>query len=292
MSLKPVNFKDSVITDYKYKEESFNNDPYWRSIEDLFNRNISIQPSDTPRIPKIIHQIWLGSSFPKAYVNWQKSWLRFNPDWEYRLWTDKEANAFEFDSKDIYNSTVNLGAKSDILRYFILKKFGGLYIDTDFECLCSFDDLHSRFDFYTGLIYSEHPYLGNGIIGCVPDHPIINLLCETISSPHHDKLSGILDFSGPGKFTACVFEKAFDAGLVNIIFPVTYFYSFPNNKMHIQNPRKKKVYYKKESMAVHHWEVSWTRTTALKKLMAKGLRFIPPGIKNKIKGFLKLNRKF
>ena len=34
-----------------------------------------------------------------------------------------------------YSSAKNWGMKSDILRYEILQKFGGVYIDTDYECL-------------------------------------------------------------------------------------------------------------------------------------------------------------
>jgi mannosyltransferase OCH1-like enzyme len=34
-----------------------------------------------------------------------------------------------------YSLAKNWGMKSDILRYEILQKFGGVYIDTDYECL-------------------------------------------------------------------------------------------------------------------------------------------------------------
>jgi inositol phosphorylceramide mannosyltransferase catalytic subunit len=292
MALQIVSFKESTKTDYLYDEEIFNSNAIWRKIENQFNKNICQNRSDRIRIPKIIHQIWLGSGFPREYLSWQKSWKKHNPNWEYRLWTDKEADEFHFENKEIFYQTSNLGAKSDILRYFILRELGGVYVDTDFECLDNFDDLHAKFDFYTGLIYSGKPYLGNGIIGCIPNHPIILKLCKSITSPHLEQSSGILDFSGPGLFTACVFDQAFDNSYINIIFPVTYFYSFPNNKLHIKNPRKKGKYYKIESIAVHHWEVSWTRTTVIKKLLYRALKYIPVEIKNKVKIILKIKQKF
>ena len=38
-------------------------------------------------------------------------------------------------NKKAYSLAKNWGMKSDILRYEILQKFGGVYIDTDYECL-------------------------------------------------------------------------------------------------------------------------------------------------------------
>jgi inositol phosphorylceramide mannosyltransferase catalytic subunit len=292
MSLKIVDFKAATRNDYLYQEDTFISDLNWKKLEELFNRNISVCPTKEGRIPKIIHQIWLGSEFPKSYVRWQKSWTKFNSDWEYKLWRDEEASKFDFAGKELFEKTSNPGAKSDILRYFILKTFGGVYVDTDFECLRSFNDLNERFDFYTGLIYSEKPYLANGLIGCIPNHPIINLICESISEPYNEQTTSILDFSGPGKFTNCVFESIFVDNLVNIVFPVTYFYPFPNNKLHIHNPKIKRKFFKQESIAVHHWEVSWTRTTWIKKQLFRILKYIPPGFKTKMKDILKIGKKF
>ena len=36
---------------------------------------------------KLIHQIWLGDKkLSKTCIPWMKSWKKFNPDWEYKLW--------------------------------------------------------------------------------------------------------------------------------------------------------------------------------------------------------------
>ena len=63
------------------------------------------------------------------------SWKQFNNDFEYILWD--EASIIQLGLKNMYafQQTKNLGAKSDIARYEILNKFGGVYVDTDFECL-------------------------------------------------------------------------------------------------------------------------------------------------------------
>jgi len=33
----------------------------------------------------------------------------------------------------------------------IRQQVGGLYVDTDFECLAPFDELHASLEFYTGF---------------------------------------------------------------------------------------------------------------------------------------------
>src|SRR5438876_9483420 len=45
------------------------------------------------KIPKIIHQIWLGSPVPSVYEPFMKSWQEKHPDWEYRLWTDENVHS-------------------------------------------------------------------------------------------------------------------------------------------------------------------------------------------------------
>ena len=39
------------------------------------------------------------------------------------------------EKRDVFERAINPGMKSDIFRYEILKQIGGLYVDTDFECL-------------------------------------------------------------------------------------------------------------------------------------------------------------
>ena len=64
--------------------------------------------------------------------------------------------------------------KSDILRYAILLRDGGVYADTDFECLRSLDLLHDRLNcaLYVGLSNTGTVELNIGILGGVPGHEL------------------------------------------------------------------------------------------------------------------------
>ena len=67
----------------------------WKILEKLYNHHLSLPPTKT-RIPKIIHQIWLGGALPQKYYAMQKTWQEHHPDWEYRLWTDADLPTFPF----------------------------------------------------------------------------------------------------------------------------------------------------------------------------------------------------
>lgn len=47
----------------------------------------------------------------------------------------------------------------------ILLRHGGLYVDVDFLCFGSFDDLHKRYEFYAGVSNTGTFELNNGLIG-------------------------------------------------------------------------------------------------------------------------------
>lgn len=252
-----------------------------------------------PKIPKIIHQIWLGPKAPPSYYwDYKESWQKFNPDWEYRFWTDKEVAELDFDLKDLYDRTPNWGEKSDILRAELLDRFGGLYVDTDFECLKCFSDLNYKYDFYTGLepphdgdssSSAPHVTISDALIGSAPGHPIIKKWKKYIRAnwneyelkyPDSPKRVLLRTFYPFGK---AVITKLQDSKRANIVFPATYF--FPLTFTEISKGRMKKLGFfrrqvrsvlsafqirqaapfveiQPETMAIHYWGNSWVKTNA------------------------------
>mmetsp|Transcript_11949 Transcript_11949/g.34641 ORF Transcript_11949/g.34641 Transcript_11949/m.34641 type:complete len:177 (+) Transcript_11949:86-616(+) len=75
--------------------------------------------SDAPRIPKIIHQIWLGGNqIPPECIPWMESWKRYHPDWEYKLWQDGDLENLPLlpRCRALIASASNPAEKADILR--------------------------------------------------------------------------------------------------------------------------------------------------------------------------------
>ena len=219
------------------------------------------------RIPKIIHQIWLGSKLPQQYYTWQQSWIKHHPDWQYILWTDAEIEKLGLVNKPLYEACKSYGAKSDIARYEILYRYGGLYVDCDFECLQSCDIFHHGCDFYASCDNAENGNImriTNGLIGVQPGHPIMKLCIEKIKQRPVAPIIGaeqVIAATGPGLLTKCFFESSSEWDGPCVIFPATYFVPLPWHARFIEatsSHERIKGWIKPESYAIHFWHGSWT----------------------------------
>lgn len=133
----------------------------------------------TPLIPKKIHQIWLGPlDIPKQYLESSKTWKELHPAWEYKLWREADIENWDFATKDLFNKASSYQEKADILRYEILNKFGGLYVDMDYKAIKPMDELHCLYNFYGSVEHpiseDNNPLITNAIIASRPNSEILN----------------------------------------------------------------------------------------------------------------------
>jgi len=228
----------------------------WKKAKILYQYNYIHNLQTEQGIPKKIHQVWLGpAQIPKVYSKYMESWKHFHPDWEYRLWTDEDVKDITITKKNLFDSASNVGMKSDILRYEILRQIGGIYVDTDFECLKPFDDL-LYLKFFTGISYDVQFVLYNGLIGSIPNHPVMNKTVEIEGSYIGSKGSSIINTTGAYHFTRC-FNSTVSIDTPRIVaFPMSFFYPFPND---IKNKELAYTYIQECSYAIHHWGVSWVK---------------------------------
>jgi len=87
-------------------------------------------------IPKKIYQSWYTTQFPKRVAQKINSMKKLNPEYEHKIYTDAEIDAFvnsnfDGDIKKCYNRLNIIVAKVDFWRYLILYKQGGIYLDMD-----------------------------------------------------------------------------------------------------------------------------------------------------------------
>jgi len=231
-----------------------------KRIYDQNNYEI-VKQFEKPRIPKIIHQIWLGPPMPEKFKRLTDSWKKYHPDWTYILWTEKEADALFMINKELYQNTKNWAMKADILRLELLYQFGGLYVDTDFECLKSFDILHQSHDFYCGL--SSIGVINNALIGSCPKHPIIEMCIQKLKARNPHAKGDPAVCTGPHFMQKILLKYLKVCPENNIcIYPSSFFYPFPY--MTDSSCRGTKVasdfvhsFIKEESFGVHYWAASW-----------------------------------
>jgi mannosyltransferase OCH1-like enzyme len=225
----------------------------------------TISKASKPLIPKIIHQIWIGPNPVPEKVKWMmESWKEINPTWEYKLWTNSDLDHFNMVNKKAFDILSNWGAKSDLWRCEILDRFGGVYVDVDFECLKPLDDLHEKYDFYCCIL--DGAEIANGLIASSPHHPIMKACIERWQEipffPTKDP-ELIIALTGPVFFTNIVAEHLVkETGDLSIVFPQNYFFALPrdfrfdfwNQKMDKSQIAK---YLTEDSYAIHYWASTW-----------------------------------
>jgi len=213
-------------------------------------------------IPPKIHFIWLGSSLPQLCKDIIDSWRPFHPGWEIRVWTDDDVKDFHMKNQQAFDAAKNFGEKSDIWRYEILERFGGIYADCDFECLHSFDELCKQVHFFVGNCYEAQVFLGNGIIGSAPHHPVMVECVNNIKPANGDNNSSrILGSTGPRYLTERYFEVAGRFIGEAVVFPCGYFYPLPIGSRNKNGKRDLLIqqWKKPETMAIHYWSLSWLK---------------------------------
>lgn len=161
-------------------------------------------------IPKVLHQTWKDSQVPDEFSNYVASWKANHPDWEYRLWTDVDNRhliathyTWFLDTYDAYPRPIQ---RADAARYFILHKYGGLYVDLDFLSCKPIDPLLDGRQCVLGVEPLSHcrhwgvqELVCNALMAAVPGHPFFGTLIRRLPEfvDRDQRKESILSSTGP-----------------------------------------------------------------------------------------------
>lgn len=216
-------------------------------------------------VPKIIHQIWIGSKVPKKYDEWRQSWLKYNPEFEYILWDEKEILDIGLINEEKFLKSKNLGIKSDIARYELLYRFGGIYVDTDFEDLKPIDKMLLCRPFVGGQLHFDQTSIANGILICKPKLNLLKILIDSLPNYKDNKCPlEVLDYSGPEYMSKIIFKNKNILKDI-VICPSQYFFPWPNTM--IKSKKNRYSWITDKTLAIHHWEMSWMKKSKFKKFI-------------------------
>jgi Anp1/Glycosyltransferase sugar-binding region containing DXD motif len=239
-------------------------------------------------IPRIIHQTWKSNQIPDRFLNFSLTWQQKNPDWSYRLWTDRDLLEFVAehypDLLKVFCGYRQGVKRADAGRYLLLHHFGGVYADIDTECCQSLEPLTSEDRVI--LCYEPHAHwaptiasrglpclLFNGVMASPAGHPFWSHLTKIIKTMEH--VSNVLDSTGP-----CVLTSAYlnypdqdsmrieDAVFFN---PVDV---HGNSDFEANDP---------ECYAIHHWAGTWWRPAIETKFRRKWTKLMTRFLKTKAK---------
>lgn len=208
-------------------------------LDELYKKNnlLKVLPTKSiePKIPKIIHHIWFGKPLPILYKKWKKTWKINHPDWRHICWSlplIKKHFPHGLENQLTFEKALalcNFGKASDIARYEIVNKFGGLYTDTDTMCYRNLEVLHHCYDFVSIIEPFTYPInLMNALFASKPCHPILIYCINRIkkfeskeinkSWPQGEVAHTILT-TGPGAFSRAVLKGSSIPGNKNVVFP-------------------------------------------------------------------------
>ncbi len=131
-------------------------------------------------IPKIIHACWFGGKqIPDEWQYYINGWKKLNPDWEIKIWTEKEFEPYFGDSLFVKDCIANkkYGFLADYFRLIVLYEFGGVYLDTDVELLKPLDSFLNSKIF---MCYIFDCLVGTATIGAEPHNEIIKLWLDKL----------------------------------------------------------------------------------------------------------------
>ena len=147
----------------------------WRSSSVEFQARPDITDGSSTRIPRIIHQTWRDAeTIPFSWQQASNSCRTIHPNYQYRLWTDKEGRDLieqEFPcllpTFDSYPYDIQ---RADVIRLVTLYVYGGIYLDLDIICLQSLDELLH----YNMILPRTRPVgLSNDFIMAEAKHPFL-----------------------------------------------------------------------------------------------------------------------
>lgn len=134
---------------------------------------------------KIIHQVWIGPyEKPTKIKEYMDSIRISNPQYTYMEWNDTNIPNMPKHIKDAYDLHFKnkcFSFATNVLKIFLLKEYGGLYVDSDVEQLEPIQNLDfSENDCY---IYTENSDIFSYLtyfIGSKKDSPLFTFLYDSI----------------------------------------------------------------------------------------------------------------
>ena len=122
------------------------------------------------QIPKVIHYVWVGGKpltpLAKECI---ASWKKYLPDYKFKLWNESNSPMTHHYVQKMY-ADKKWAFVADYIRFWVLEREGGIYLDTDTEVLKSFDPLLKHSIFFG---QTKDEVTAAGVIGSVPHHQVI-----------------------------------------------------------------------------------------------------------------------
>ena len=145
------------------------------------------------KIPKIFHQIWFqfGQEYkdvPLNYKEYTDELLKLHPGWEHVLWNERTVENMLAENYPlflpIWKSYNVIIKKHDSARFFILHKYGGVYVDHDFFPLKNIESALGSCEFVVGNHENRELVVpNNAFMGATPGNVYLQYAHNELAKP-------------------------------------------------------------------------------------------------------------
>lgn len=210
-------------------------------------------------IPKILHLCWFGNAVYESITRCVDTWRKHMPDFKIMEWSDKDIPSGDSPTARYLRTALhnrNYANVSNLMRFYVIDQFGGIYLDTDIEVVKSFEPLLVN-QMFVG--WQSNKQVNNAVMGAVPGHPLIKLGLDLLPN----KFDGLekANLSSPFFITEllnnnrglkpAMFDKTAILKDV-VVYPTTYFYPYWHTCKF-----DRATHVKEDTYCIHHWAATW-----------------------------------
>jgi hypothetical protein len=135
-------------------------------------------------IPPIIHQLWIGTKpCPHTMMN---TWREKNKNFKYMFWNEAAIQEnLSLECLREIHLIQEINGKADIIRWEILYKYGGIFIDADSICIEPLDPFFLEKSAFATFENEElrEGLVATGTMGFRPNHPLCRDIIQWIQTP-------------------------------------------------------------------------------------------------------------
>lgn len=202
-------------------------------------------------IPKIIHYIWLGKNKkPDNFDIVFESWKKYAPGFQLKEWGNE--SFLEFDLPNYFHKAIKekkYAFASDVLRVYILEKYGGVYVDIDQMFVQGINQLWNLelndVSLFTATYHEVSDYFGFQFFGTASNHVLMKKMIDFYKNYTQEKYIIINKVFSDILNNQIVENKQYIEKEYIKIFPQEYFYPLDKNS------------FTKNTYTYHLGNVSW-----------------------------------
>lgn len=200
-------------------------------------------------IPKVVHACWFGGGQQSGLIkDCMASWNEKLSGYEIRIWTEADIGIDE-PYFDALLKRKKWAFASDFARFWLLYRYGGIWLDTDVEVIRSFDHLLDH-SFFTG--YESGELIGGCVMGSVPGHPLSAAVLSALLEAFERR-------DAPENIPAVITRARQSCPAEDVtILPSDRFYPF---NPYAANATRGQLLFRdvsESTIAIHHWAATWT----------------------------------